>query len=663
MSLSKVVLVLTLAVAVLSIGAGTALADVIYVPNSQGELSQPDLPEKSVALTFDDGPSAYTDQVLDILRREHVHATFFVIGEQAAGRPLLRRIYEDGHEIGNHTYTHTDLSGKSWWRQLVELNLTRIVIESQTGHSTRVFRPPYLGSDIVPLGALDVIHHAGNLGYITAGMDIDSDDWRRPGTGLVAQAAENPAGGVILLHDGGGVRDQTVAALPQIIRYYRERGFHFDTVSQTVGLSRDQVMPTLSPMDRALAALAFAAFTFWAWFTKGLHWLILIIILAGFARAIMVTALAIIQARRRWRPALPESRLSCSVVIPAYNEAAVLSNCLRSILSTNFPNIEVLVVDDGSTDATAAVARRITDPRLRVLRKPNGGKARALNFGIRHARGQVVIAIDADTIFQRDTIPHLLRHFADPRVGAVSGNTKIVNRHKLITKLQSLEYIIGFNLDRRMGDLFDCITVVPGAVGAFRRSALYEVNGFAPDTLAEDTDLTLALGEAGHKIVYDDEAIAYTEAPATVRELLKQRFRWTFGTMQAAFKHRGSLFNPRKGTLGLVGLPYLLFFQIIFPLFGPFFDLTLLVGLITHQYQLIIVSFVIYSILDLITAAVALKLDHEPLGQLWILFPQSLFYRQLMYYVIARSTLNVLKGKLVTWSKLKREGLHLAEST
>lgn len=649
--------------------AGVAWAGAIYVPTGQSgltedNLTQPDLPPKTILLTFDDGPSAYTPQILAILQQKHVHATFFVIGSQAVQTPLLRRIYDNGNDIGDHTYTHPDLANVPWWRLLIELNLTRIIVESQTNHDTRLFRPPYLGSDDPPIDSASVIGEAANLGYITAGVDVDSNDWRKPGVARIAAQAENPAGGVVLLHDGGGDRRQTVAALPGIIDYYTARGFHFATVSQALRLPREQLMPRLSPAGRTIATVALVLFTLWAWLGRAIHWIILVMIVASFGRVIIVSAAAIVQYRRRRYPKLAGQTPSCSVIIPAYNESAVIQSCLQSILATTYPHLEVIVVDDGSNDDTAARAWELADPRLRVLSKPNGGKARALNFGIRHSRGQIIIAIDADTVFQPQTIGHLVRHFTDPRVGAVSGNTKIVNRHKLITKLQSLEYIIGFNLDRRMGDLFDCITVVPGAVGAFRRRALYQVAGFAPDTLAEDTDLTLAIKEAGFKVVYDDQAVAYTEAPGTLHELLKQRYRWTFGTMQAVYKHRRSLFNYHAGTLGLVGLPYLLFYQILFPLLGPFFDITMLIGLITHQYHLVVVSFLVYSALDLLTAALAFRLDSEPLRQLWILAPQRLFYRQLMYYVIARSALQVLKGQFIRHSwDIKREGLHLAETT
>jgi cellulose synthase/poly-beta-1,6-N-acetylglucosamine synthase-like glycosyltransferase len=351
------------------------------------------------------------------------------------------------------------------------------------------------------------------------------------------------------------------------------------------------------------------------------------------------------------------------VIVPAYNESAVIQSCLKSILASNYGRFEVVVVDDGSKDNTAELASALNDSRLRVIRKPNGGKASALNHGIELAHANFVIAIDADTVFQADTLTKLMRHFQNPKIGAVSGNTRIANRHKLITKLQSLEYVVGFNLDRRMGDLFDCITVVPGAIGAFRKSALQKVGGFNYDTLAEDTDLTLSIKEAGYRIVYDAAAVAFTEAPSTMKDLLKQRFRWTFGTMQAVWKHRRALFNPRHKTLGMIGLPYLLFYQILLPLVSPLFDAAVIIGLINHQYQHMIISFAIYTAADAIMSGIALKLDGDKLLQLWLIIPQRILYRQLMYYVIVKSVINVFRGNLVGWGSLKREGKHLARAS
>ncbi|HSX01130.1 MAG TPA: glycosyltransferase, partial [Candidatus Saccharimonas sp.] len=470
----------------LGLGAGglwllsplVAAAGALYVPDASGGLAQPALPDKTVVLTFDDGPSAYTPQILAVLHKKGVPATFFVVGKEALrNNGLVQQIYDSGNEVGNHTFSHVDLAELPDWHLQLELGLNRLIIESQIGHSTRLFRPPYLGSDSLTLNARDLIERVSRYGYVTAGEDIDSEDWRRPGVAQIVQnATTGQVGGVILLHDGGGDRTQTVQALPAIIDYYQARGYHFTTLSGALGLTRDQLMPGLSRGDAVLSAMAAGVFGGYALASRWLYWAIVGLIVASFARMGLVVVAALVQARRRKQrlAGTDEAKVPVSVLVPAYNEAAVIRTCLASVLASDYRAFEVIVVDDGSRDDTAALAAGLGDRRLRVVRQANGGKAAALNRGIGLARAGVVVAIDADTVFQPDTLRRLARHFGDPRVGAVSGNTRVANQHRLLTKLQSLEYVVGFNLDRRMGDLFDCITVVPGAIGAFRKSVLLE---------------------------------------------------------------------------------------------------------------------------------------------------------------------------------------------
>ena len=640
----------------------SVLAKSVYVPDATGNLTQPTLPVKTVVLTFDDGPSDATTDILMILKAKGVKATFFVVGKQALSySKALKDIYDSGNEIGNHTYSHPDLSKLPDWRIQLELSLNRLIIESQIGHGTRIFRPPFLGSDALTPASKKLIAKVGPYGYLTVGEDIDSEDWRKPGVEqIIDNATLGSNGGIVLMHDGGGERSQTVKALPGIIDYYKAQGYRFETVSGVLGLTRDQIMPQLSRGDYILSTLAMVVFGTFELTYKALFWIIIVLIGASFGRMVLVIIAALVQSRRKFVTP-PEQDIPCSVIVPAYNEAAVIQSCLKSILASDYRAFEVIVVDDGSKDNTTALAQSISDRRLHIVRKTNGGKASALNHAIGLARAKIVIAIDADTVFLPNTLTQLMRHFQDTKVGAVSGNTRIANRHKLLTKLQSLEYVVGFNLDRRMGDLFDCITVVPGAIGAFRTSVLHEVGGFTYDTLAEDTDLTLSIKERGYRIVYDATAVAYTEAPSTINELLKQRFRWTFGTMQATWKHRKTILNLRYGTLGLIGLPYLLFFQILFPILSPLFDAAVIIGLLGHQYHLMLISFTIYTIADVIMSGAALLLDGEKLWQLWLIIPQRIVYRQLMYYVIVKSIVNVLKGNLVDWGTLKREGNHLAQ--
>ena len=253
----------------------------------------------------------------------------------------------------------------------------------------------------------------------------------------------------------------------------------------------------------------------------------------GLARMGFIGALAIYQRWRSRRARFdPAYAPSVAVVVPAYNEEKVIVQTIASLLASEHPaRFEIIVVDDGSTDATY---RRVGEAfagnaAVRVFTRPNGGKSAALNFGVAQTRAEIVVALDADTLFRRDALAKLIRHFADPRVGAVAGNAKVGNRINVLTRWQALEYITSQNLDRRAFDVLNCITVVPGAVGAWRRELIEQAGGFSDLTLAEDADLTLAIRKLGYRVVYEEAAVALTEAPDTVRGFLRQRYRWMYG--------------------------------------------------------------------------------------------------------------------------------------
>src|SRR5262249_25946470 len=234
--------------------------------------------------------------------------------------------------------------------------------------------------------------------------------------------------------------------------------------------------------------------------------------------------------------------------------------------------------DDGSRDRTSEIveARFAHDPRVRLLRQPNQGKSAALNRAVAEARGEILLTIDADTQIDATTMWKLVRHFADADVAGVAGNTKVANRARWLTRWQALEYISGQNLEKRAFDLLNCITVVPGALGAWRTDVIRSAGGFSRHTVAEDTDLTLTIRRNGWRILFDGEAVARTIAPETSGALVRQRFRWTFGTLQALWKHRDAFGRERYGTLGRVALPHILLFQIVLPLFCPVVDLLFL---------------------------------------------------------------------------------------
>jgi cellulose synthase/poly-beta-1,6-N-acetylglucosamine synthase-like glycosyltransferase/peptidoglycan/xylan/chitin deacetylase (PgdA/CDA1 family) len=648
-----------------------------------------------IALTFDDGPDPrWTPAILDILKQEHVPATFFIIGKNGQAYPeLVRRIVNEGHEIGNHTFTHPNLGEIPASLTELELNATQRLIESLVGRSAVLFRPPYFGdAEADKPQEVEPAYQAQNLGYLVVGVRIDPDDWKLPVTAdqIVQRTIDramdkNPEtrGEVVLLHDSGGDRAATVQALPELIHQLRARGFQLVPVSDLAGLSRDQVMPLIPANQRVFTRAD--AITFFFLSTSGwtLQWIYVIGIVLGLARLIFIGALAFAQwlrSRRRERLHAGERyRPFVSVLVPSFNEELVIRNTIDSLLASDYENYEVIVIDDGSTDRTSEVVKESFsgNARVRLFSIPNAGKATALNFGLKHATGEVVIALDADTLFAAQTLGALAHRFYDRKMGAVAGNAKVGNRINLVTRWQALEYITSQNMDRRAFASLNCITVVPGAVGAWRRDLLEQAGGFPGDTLAEDQDLTLRIRRIGYDIGYEENAIAWTEAPDRLRSLARQRFRWAYGTLQCMRKHLDALFRPRYGTLGFVALPNVWIFQILFPLISPVMDLMLVYTLVSAgldwlqqpkgysftNLRQVLFYYALFLAIDWVAACFAFMLEKkEQWKLLWWLFLQRFCYRQVMYYVMIKSVAVATRGKTVGWGKLERKATAEAQS-
>ncbi|HEY1205500.1 MAG: glycosyltransferase [Bryobacteraceae bacterium] len=618
---------------------------------------------KVLSLTFDDGPDPkYTPAVLDVLKGRGVPASFFVVGVEAEQSPnLLRREYAEGHVIGNHTYSHPNIAAVSLERTRLELAATLRIIEHTTGRSTKLFRPPYnADSEPQTIDEIVPILRAQQAGYLSIGERIDPRDWQ-PGITVDAilddVMAEKDEGNIILLHDGGGDRSATVAALPRIIDTLRAQGYRFVSIGDLIGKTRDQLMPLPDPNELRWAEIEGQAFGTKGNFKKVVGILFLWAIYVTALRSLVYGGLAVVQkivARRRTFD--PAFRPPVSVVIAAYDEERVVRKTVESVLANGYPDLEVVVVDDGSRDGTLRILREAFggDARVRIATQPNGGKASALNHAISLTANEILVAVDADTVFRPGAIYKLVRHFADPRVGAVSGNARVGNREKWITRFQSIEYIYGFNLDRRALDVLNAITVVPGAAGAWRKSLVLAAGGFGNATLAEDADLTLAIRRLGYRIRYDEEAVAYTEAPEDTRSLARQRFRWSFGTLQAAWKHRDATFDPRTGSLGLVALPSIWLFQVLLSVLSPLADLAMVIALFAGNWRVVLVYYGAFFVLELLTGLLAYALEGEPPKDLAWLFFQRVYYRILMQWVLLRSVLYAIRGGLVGWGKLER---------
>ncbi|NKQ56009.1 glycosyltransferase [Amycolatopsis sp. K13G38] len=613
---------------------------------------------RTVALTFDDGPDPqWTPQVLQVLARRHVPATFFVLGAHVLQYPdLVRQEVAAGHEIGAHTFTHADLGGVPAWRQRLELSQTEVALAGTTGLATSLLRPPYASnSDSLDDKDWAVVRRSAALGYVTVFADRDGEDWARPGVDQIVNNAmpQGDDGAIVLLHDAGGDRAQTVAALDELIDRLQQRGYRFTTASAAVGLSSGNAAATPAQRWRGEAVL-------WAYRASVAVSVALQVLLSAvgvlmLGRVLLLVAIARRHARRRRNGWAATPSEPVSVVVPAYQECEHIQATVRALAASDHPEFEILVVDDGSTDGTADLVEELNLPGVRVIRKPNGGKPSALNTGIAHARHDLLVFVDADTVFQPDTIRRLVAPFADPGIGAVSGNAKVGNRRGLLGRWQHIEYVVGFNLDRRTYDVLGCMPTVPGAVGAFRRAAMDEVGGVSDDTLAEDTDVTLALVGAGWRVVYEERAVAWTEAPASLGQLWKQRYRWCYGTVQAMWKHRGTILRRGPaGRLGRRGLVFLGLFQVLLPLIAPVMDGYLLYGLVFLDPLRTALVWSGLFLLQVLSAVYAFRLDAERLRPLWTLPLQQIFYRQLMYLVVIQSVVTAVSGVRMGWHKLRR---------
>jgi cellulose synthase/poly-beta-1,6-N-acetylglucosamine synthase-like glycosyltransferase/peptidoglycan/xylan/chitin deacetylase (PgdA/CDA1 family) len=617
--------------------------------------------DHKVALTFDDGPDPkWTPKILDVLKQKGVPAAFFVIGDAAnQDAEIVKREFTQGDEIGNHTFTHPEFDTISKTQLQLELNLTELLLESSLGVKTTLFRPPY-GIDHQPETASEVqmLPIPQSMGYVIVGARIDPHDW-----GEAGGQAPPP------VHDGGGDRSHTVAALPQIIDGLRAKGYQFVGVSDLLGQTRAELMPQLSHREWLLVRADAFIFDVFRWSRAAIAFIFVAGILLVGGRALIIGLLALIEKLRPTTGAHPEYKPRVTVLVPAYNEESVIVDTVYAALASDYPKLEVLVVDDGSSDRTAELVRSNfgRDPRVRLLLQANHGKPSALNHGLSEATGEIAVCIDADTIVDPDAIPLLVRHFVDERVGAVAGNVKVMNRNKWLTRWQALEYITSQNLEKRAFDLLNCIPVVPGAVGAWRTDLLRSQGGFSGETVAEDTDLTLTIRRNGWKILYDEEAIGRTEVPDTIDALIRQRFRWTFGTMQAIWKHRDTVGKPKYGTLGWVAVPNIFLFQIVLPLVSPVIDLLFVMTLalwglaqlrITQLPQLwtsqdverSLIFFALFMLIDLFTCVVAFALEkHEDWTLLAPLILQRFYYRQMMYVVLFRAIKEAVQGRPVGW--------------
>ena len=646
-----------------------------------------------VALSFDDGPDAtWSPRILDILKEKNVKATFMLIGSQAQENVgIMQRMVREGHEIGNHTYTHPDISEISPRQLQLELNVTERLFASKLGIQPLYFRPPYdIDEEPDTDDQAEPAYRIQQMGYTIVGNKIDTDDWNeRPRKtpkeitdSVLAQLElmkNKPQfqGSIILMHDGGGNRAPTVAALPVLIDTLRAKGYTIVPVSALMGKTTAEVMPKISTLQYWRARADSVAFTVLGLFGHFIVYVFFVGDVLMSARLILIGVLAIIDRLRGHKAAAPGFTPPVAVLVPGYNEETVIVRTVRSVLNSTYPNLHVIVIDDGSTDRTAEVTREayveeIAAGKVAVWTKPNGGKAAALNYAVEQLTEDFYVGIDADTVIASDAIAKLMPHFEDPMVGAVAGNAKVGNRVNLWTRWQALEYITSQNFERRALNLFNVVTVVPGAIGAWRTEPVKKAGGYPLNTVAEDADLTMSLLEQGLKVVYEDRSLAFTEAPIDAKGLMRQRFRWSFGTLQAVWKHRAAF--TRNKAMGLFALPNIVVFQMLLPLVSPFIDLMFLVGIVqffldkyyhpeaasTASFEKLLIYFLTFMIIDFVTSTVAFSLEPKHpanKGDGWLLFHiwlQRFAYRQVFSVVLFKTVKRAIDGRPFNWDKIAR---------
>ncbi|HTB96479.1 MAG TPA: glycosyltransferase [Terracidiphilus sp.] len=647
-----------------------------------------------VALSFDDGPDPkWTPRILDALKKRNVKGTFLIIGEEALENiGLIKRELREGHEIGNHTYTHPDISEVSARELDLEVKLTERLFASKLNVQPLYFRPPY---DVDEEPDTDdqaaPVERIQREGYIVVGNKIDTDDWdervHKTPTEITESVLEQLdrmktkpqfRGSIILMHDGGGDRSATLAALPMLIDTLRAHGYTFVPVSALMGKTTAEVMPPLSFWQQMRSLPDSMAFSTLAVIGNFIVFVFFVGDVLMSARLLLVGLFAVIdRLRRPHRVASEGFNPRVAVLVPAYNEEKVIVRTVRSVLHSDYENLRVIVIDDGSSDNTFEVAREayrreIEAGRVQVLTKANGGKAAALNHALENIEEEFYVGIDADTLIAADSITKLLPHFEDPTVGAVAGNAKVGNRVNLWTRWQALEYITSQNFERRALDLFNVVTVVPGAIGAWRTKAVKAAGGYPLNTVAEDADLTMNLLEHQYKVVYEDRALAFTEAPIDASGLMRQRFRWSFGILQSVWKHRAAF--VRNKAMGLFALPNILIFQMFLPLVSPFIDLMFLAGIVHYlidrhyhpeaasaaSFMKLLAYFGTFLLIDFVTSTVAFSLERRHpanKGDGWLLFHiwlQRFAYRQVFSIVLFKTLKRAIDGKPFNWDKLER---------
>lgn len=626
--------------------------------------------DRRVVLTFDDGPNdKYTEKILDTLIAKQAPATFFFVGERMIEHPdIVRRVYEAGYEIGNHTYSHSRRVHESPERIQRELLATNKLIAQYTEHRSILYRPPFLldlesqPAEVIASAAAAstsaVMKTINNLGFVVVGSHVDSDDWETTGPGaLVREVIDTaPDGHIILMHDGGGNRSATLAALPIIIDEMRAEGYQFVSMSDLLGLTKDTVMPVAfeaTALDDVEHFLISAFIISADWIVPGL---LLTLIFLVLWRGLFISIFALLPRRRYIKEPWQKG---VSIVIPTYNEEKNIEGTIRSVLSTTIRPREIIVSDDGSTDRTSEIVKRLANELgedIYFIKKENGGKASALNAALPYLEYEVMITMDGDSVIERDAPERLAAHFNDPNVGAVGGKVLVAQKNSLVSLMQDLEYTVAQNIEKRAFDRLGAVGVIPGALGAWRVASIRRAGGFSADTLVEDQDLTYAMHAQGERVVYEPRARVYTEVPTFTSVFYKQRLRWMFGTLQCVWKYRRFTLSFMRPGLGFVLLPYMIVYNFFVPLLWPCALAIAVVSLMFGNWEAVFAALVIYFVIDAFYTLIGLLMEPKKLWLLAVLPLQRVYYRVVFGLIILVCAGRIFQGTRAYWQKIHRTG-------
>ena len=682
---------------------------------TQGIIEKSGIKNGKITMTFDDGPAKNTGKVLDILREFNVKATFFVTGSNILKYPqVAERIMREGHAIGNHSFSHPKFSQLSNSEIDQEVKKTDFIIEELTRVKPKYFRTPYtIYGDIETKQDLEYLKIINKSNLILNEYDIDPNDWNKkdPETLVKETLQKIDNGSQLLLHDNGSGEDNTLKALPEIINQIKSRGFSFVAIDEVINQKEQDnkntdpvfienknnknilipFLPDFKLNNELQTNLSYGHFLF-IQFAIAVAILRILIILFSLLYRLLIFII------NKFNGSLQKTDLSTnftppiSVLIPCYNEEKVVCNTIASILNANYPEFEVIVIIDGSTDKSLQVVNQYFQdhPQVVILPKVNGGKASALNYGVSHSKYNYVVAMDADTIFEKNALKFLMNHFKDKSVGAVAGNVQVGNDYFLmkstnskinfiksfnwLTSCQRVEYIFSQNFDKLSYDTLGCVLVVPGAIGGFRKEALIESGGYKTNTLAEDTDLTINILKNKWIVRYEKNSQSITEAPETLKAFIKQRFRWQYGTLQILFKNMNIIMNFRYGMVGLFATPYMVFSYLAI-LLSPFVNIVFIYYFIRYFLSFInnifvlsdadiliiqtsLILFFFFAVFEVITTIIALLLDKSKNKfQLLFIIPiQILIYRPLISVITFWVIIKSIQGKAQGWGHLKRTG-------